>query len=198
MQGFSGDASPCPARGGAPLQRGLQVPKKESRMWARSLPAWVEAVFVSALLAWFQRALRQPSELAWREPRPRRGTVKARGGSQALGVHQPHRRAPRLPDGRAWEGGRDPHARCCWGRGQLGCRITGRLAVAHPGLLETRVLPQPSNWLEQETVEAENEDPGSPWLPHRLLGMPPQGKAPISHQHRRAGRRSDHTPESLV
>ena len=107
-------------------------------MWARSLPAWVEAVLLAVLLAWFQRPLRQLSELVWREPRPWRGTVKARGGSQALGVHQPHRRAPRLPDGRAWEGGatRMPAALGgggSWGAGWPGGWHSHTLASLRPG-----------------------------------------------------------------
>lgn len=59
-------------------------------------------------------------------------------------------------------------------RGQLGCRTTGRLAVTQPGLRETGALPPPSDWLQQETAEAQNEGPGPPWPPHRPLGTPPE------------------------
>lgn len=56
--------------------------------------------------------------------------------------------------------------------GQLGCRMTGRLAVTQPGLRETRALPPPSDWLQQETAEAQTRALGRPGP--LTLGTPPE------------------------
>lgn len=99
-------------------------------------------------------------------------------------MHPPYRRAPKLPDGRAWESGCDLDARCCQ-RGAAGVQDDGAAGSHTAWTPRDQGSPPTLRLAAAGDCRGSDEGPGLPWPPHPRDA--PRVTAPIGPQHRRGG-----------